>query len=297
MILLIIILNTLGAVVSDAPYLHEIYAPTFYDYVGIIRTSSSSSTGSLIGPSTVLTAAHCVRGEESGKFELPDKNKHYYWASGNIIIHPTADIALINLDDFVSTDYYEIYTNKDEFDKTVIIIGYGMSGTGYTVQKGGDSVFPFGIKRIGYNKIIYAKYGYICYLFDSPFSVNSVGFDKESAVASGDSGGPTYIENNGLKIAGIHSMNIDFNGDGLWPNFGDKSKDVRISDYYDWISASTLKVGDINGDGVVNHEDFDVAIGMLDSTIYEEKYNLKADIDCDGEITSSDISILLTLIK
>jgi hypothetical protein len=132
------------------------------------------------------------------------------------------------------------------------------------------------------------------YDFDAPTvggTTGSLGADKESLMANGDSGGPTFLNDNGtLKIAGVHSMVLDFNGNGNWPDYGDKGRDIRISTYASWIKSLLPKPGDANLDGLVNDTDVNILMGnwgKTDATWFQGDFNLDKIIDAD------DMNILL----
>jgi hypothetical protein len=58
------------------------------------------------------------------------------------------------------------------------------------------------------------------------------------------------------------------------------------------LKQSKSLVGDINGDGIVNDDDLKLFVCAYGSTIFDTKYNPKADFNNDGKIDVRDLSIL-----
>ncbi|MFA5864936.1 MAG: trypsin-like serine protease [Phycisphaerae bacterium] len=289
-------ISALGIVVSDDPNLHVATAASEYNMVGTLNSAGGTS-GTLIGPWHVLTAAHCVRGYSAGTFtlDLPDGRHTYNWTSEGVVIHPTADLAVIKLTDYVGMKGYDLFTGTNEVGLTCILAGYGMSGLGSAVGAGGDPNFPKGIKRFGYNRIDSISSSTLLNTdFDTPTSTGTygtLGVDKEVMMGDGDSGGPMFINDNGtLKLAGVHSIVLDFNGSGKWPDYGDRARDVRISPYVSWINDLLPLPGDTNLDGVVNDADLNTLMehwGKTDATWPQGDFN------CDRAVDALDLNILL----
>ncbi len=221
--------SSYAIVVLDNPDNHVVVAPSAFDMVGKL-SNAGTTTGVLIDPMHVLTAKHCVASSSSGTFtlELASGTVSYTWTEKEL--HPTADLAILTLSSSTGLSGYPVYDASDEIGKEIIMVGYGVSGVGHP-----DSVnYPKGTKRFGYNKVdgIYVDSG-LEYL-QSDFDTGPV--DKEVMIADGDSGGPSFIEINGVYyIAGIHHGVSDNDGDGIYPEVHDFGFDVRVSDYSDWI--------------------------------------------------------------
>ncbi len=297
-LVLCLMLSAEGIVVSDDPSYHVVNSPSLFDGVGYL-SSAGGTSGVLIGPWQVLTAAHAVRGYSSGTFSLSlaDGYHSYQWDSSGIVFHPTVDLAVINLTDYVGLRGYEINCDGNEVGKTGILAGYGMSGTGSSVGAGGDSHFPRGVLRYGYNRIdCIASYSAMLlqFDFDSPQNTGTngtLGISKEVIFALGDSGGPTFIDKNGtLVVAGIHVGLTDANSNGRWPDYGDIGRDIQVSSYAGWIHQFVPIPGDANNDGYVDILDLAILsthYGKTSGTTWQQ-----GDFTFDGAVLVDDLALL-----
>lgn len=180
----------------------------------------------------ILTAAHVVNNASSCFFTIRDKK----YSISEIIIHKdfndksfgTYDIAIGYSEKPFNLDFYpKLYTNDDEVGKTCSISGYGFTGTFNT----GANVVD-GKKRAGSNTIdIIHENLLICSPSRKGESDNTT---LEFLIASGDSGGPLYI--NG-ELAGINScvMASDKNPNS---SYTDESGHTRISKFITWINKN-----------------------------------------------------------
>jgi len=267
-----------GILVSDDPDLHEVLPPSQFDMVGYLNTGAGS-TGILIDEWYFLTAKHAVANmyytwNPSLILDLDD-GKHWYGMAERFD-HPTADIAVVRLKKSTQMSGYELYTDTDENGQIGTLAGYGMSGTGQSVltywdpsKPGGDYRYPRGTLRMGYNRLL-AGSDYLEIDFDDPSTGGfwgSLGADEEVMFGSGDSGGPTFIDEGGtLKVAGVHSELFDVDGNGRWPDYGDKGRDVRVSFYAAWIlgkipNQPATETGDFDNNGQLDLADVD---GLFD---------------------------------
>jgi len=243
--------------------------------------TSVNCTGSLLPTGLhILTAAHCLTGNngtfntKSGLafFNLPTERIGIPVAE--FFIHPLWNGNFVNANDVAvlqlasnapaEAERYDLYRQTDELNQLSVLVGYGQSGNGNE-----GAVFPNGRKRSGLN--IYDAPGEIfapifedafgatgtpgtllVYDFDNGLPANDafgvlfnisnlgLGLDEVSA-ASGDSGGPTFI--NGL-IAGISSFGFGFPGFGdideqfTNESFGEFDFDIRISTYASWVDSA-----------------------------------------------------------
>ncbi len=204
---------------------------TDWQAVGIVNNGCS---GTLISPTVVLTAAHCMEnfsggfiGNTAGTFEV---NGQVY-QSAQIHVHPNYnpgalgtdaanDIAIMVLDRPVTgVTPYEIFRGTPEVGQTLTLVGFGGGGTGNSGHTG-----DFGTKREGTTPIDGVSSTIISWNFDN---------NSESNTAPGDSGGPAFVQVNGqYYVAGVTS-----GGDQANAGIGDHSFDTRVDAYQSWIDS------------------------------------------------------------
>ena len=314
-------------VVSDSPANHVVTAPSAYDMVGKIHTADYGDiSGVLINPWFVLTARHGVWQIRDGTFTLNLSGGDQVYTLAETMVNDDADIGVVRLTHSTGLSGYGLYDANDEQYKEGIIVGYGMSGTGSTGQ---DSAYPYGTKRVGYNRIDgFTKRSFtwepLEMDFDAPSSHGpdgSLGAAKEALFALGDSGGPTFIAdpNGQLRVAGIHSQVYNDNNNSKYSDYGDKGYDVRVSVYASWIRSKAPAqpatiTGDFNIDNVTNALDIDKQRTMYggsdlwydmtgDNVVNQTDTNYLihttlatefGDINLDHKINYSDYNILAT---
>ena len=208
---------------KDAPVARIVNGQTEsnFDAVGIVN---GGCTGTLISPTHLLTAAHCVEevGATEGTFEV---NGNTYETS-RITVHPDYnadrfdvgyDIAIMELSRPVAgVTAMEINRTRPEVGTSLTLVGFGMGGTT------DRPVDDFGNKRVGETELERVTQNHLIWNFDG---------DEESNTAPGDSGGPAFVNVNGTPlIAGITS-----GGDGDAHSLGDRSFDTRVDTLADWI--------------------------------------------------------------
>ncbi|MCU0535823.1 MAG: PEP-CTERM sorting domain-containing protein [Hydrococcus sp. Prado102] len=231
---------------------------------------SNFCSGSLLTTGRhILTAAHCLT-DDLGSLNSTNGTVRFELDTGDVIlpvtqyfIHPDwkgdflgGDIAILELGAIApdAAQRYDIYRDTDEVFQVGTKVGYGNSGNGNE----GEVFFDLA-KRSGKNR--YDSLGDIvdptitpgallAYDFDNGlpendafgffFGINDLGLGEEEVfLASGDSGGPTFIDG---EIAGVTSFSLG----GFFPididpfnnrSFGELGFDTRVSTYASWIDG------------------------------------------------------------
>ncbi|MFA5864767.1 MAG: DNRLRE domain-containing protein [Phycisphaerae bacterium] len=101
----------------------------------------------------------------------------------------------------------------------------------------------------------------------------------------------------GQETMGDHFLSMMVNG-ATQPISGSVGHYYNDNDYSAWgfrivVDYSLRLYGDVNGDGVVNSVDLSAVLTAMDSKPGSGNWNGDADMDKDGEVTSSDLSIVL----
>lgn len=255
-------------------YTNSIYQTTYDDeYNGVVSVGNGTTggTGSLLYDGrSILTAAHIFDEDDdntkvnvyvntpNGFVTLEGTLKIYEeYDSSNI----TGDLAIITLDDNLNSIHsrYQIYRDTDEINQNFTMVGYGNIGTGNTGGTSNDS----NLKLVTENTfeadmydIYESSYTNLTWIpeegttlaadFDSgssttdafdailDYSDTGVG-DMEGFIASGDSGGPAFIDNT---IAGVASYTmsslLDINTE-IDSSYGEIAAWQRVSAYQEWI--------------------------------------------------------------
>lgn len=212
-------------VVSDDPALHEFDYTSEFNGVGYL-SSSGGTSGVLISPHYILTAAHAVTNIRRKTFTLDTELGQESFRLISKQVHPYVDLAIVRLDRNTGLPGYKINTQLNEVGSEVFIAGFGYSGIGSTQA----SLYPKGIGRYGTNTIDRTIVG----LLVSDFDRNT----NDVMVSIGDSGGPTFMRIDGeLQLVGIHSGTSDYDGDGILGEYGDRLYDIRLGAYADWINS------------------------------------------------------------
>lgn len=278
-----------GVVVGDDPKLHEAEAGSYFPGVGML-SSAGRTTGTLIDPWHVLTAGHCVYNVTNHTFSLDLSGGRLSLPMAEAYKHPSIDLAVVRLASPAPLDGYGLYTGRDEASQEVAVLGYGVSGTG----RPEPTIYPKGTLRIGWNRIDTAGSSSLAYTFNSSSSVNSLGRDRESLPADGDSGGPAMLRvGDEWFIAGVHYGITDMDGDGIAPEYGDRCLDIRVSSYADWIQGVldgfVAVPGDANLDGIVDIADFAILKNNFGSS---GSFWADGDFTGDAMVDLADYAIL-----
>lgn len=192
--------------------------------------------GSLIHESYLLTVAHCAVDLGAGdsldvsgaSHVIAEVTLHPEWTDGD-----TFDIAVVRFEEpVVGVDPIPIYRGSDELGAIVTLVGRGVTETGLVGESGASSD---GLLRRATNLVTDADDHVLEFFFDSPDDDDVT--DLEGVGASGDSGGPVFIEVDGTRyIAGLNSYGDGDGGIGVG-EYGAWDYQARVSRYADWVDS------------------------------------------------------------
>ena len=213
-------------------------------------------TGTLISPTHVLTAAHCMEGV--GQTEATFVVNGQTYQSKAVTIHENYnpndfgagyDIAIVELDRAVE-GVAPMKINRDvpTAGTMLTLVGFGEGGT----STGGFDPNDTG-KQVGQTELEVVTQNHLAWNFDS---------HNEANTAPGDSGGPQFINNNGeLVIASVTS-----GGTGNAQSLGDYSFNTRIDTLASWIDNIVGTTGDETGGETGGGETGESESGTFTST-------------------------------
>lgn len=250
-------------------------------YNAVVRVSNTEcyGTGALLYDGrSILTAAHIFEGQDTDNiivyFDTAWGTQAY---NATLTIYDdydaynsNGDIAILTLDENPSSFYerYDIYRDDDEIGSSFTMVGYGAYGSGLT----GELEYETELLKLKTTNTFEADFyaidassgtnlawdpledSILVADFDSGYSstdalgyllnINDLGNGTtEGMIASGDSGGPAFID--GL-IAGIasysasisyYSYNADINN-SVDSSFGELGAWQRVSYYAEWIDKT-----------------------------------------------------------
>ena len=216
-------------------------------------------SGTVIGPSSALTAAHCVdvSGLDSIDFTLPSG---VTYNSTSWTIHPKwknnlgrgNDIAVVTFaaNEFDGVTQSPLYAGP-ELGEIGVAVGYGITGTGSTGASGTFGDFLSSPLRAGENEIdqlgswvkgwssniLLSDFDELDDEDESHFGLTAP-LPFEYLIASGDSGGPLMIGDvlDGYSIAGVASF-VASNDGAADSSYGDLSGHTRVSSFASWIDG------------------------------------------------------------
>jgi secreted trypsin-like serine protease len=258
-----------AAIISDGAGLG---VTTDWAGVGKLGTASAfSATGTLIGPHSVLTAAHVVEGLSGTQVRFQVNGVTY--TSSAIAINPAytggdaADVAVITLSqDVAGVPWYQYNTGSlnELTGGPGIKVGFGVGGSGTTGAQ--SALYPYGTKRAGSNTIdmvttstthvtdglgnqLTVPAGMLLYDFDNhvtgtngPLGGPAVG-PSEIDTADGDSGGPMFQFSAALDAYVVTGITIGGSDD--FSRYGDIANDLRVASYAPWIASQMPEPGSL----------------------------------------------------
>lgn len=203
-------------------------------------TADSLCSGTLIGCSTFLTAAHCVCAGSGAQCQPPNAPNptayKVYLAHGGLFSvesitvrpdfsFPVGDLAIVKLAKPVNgIRPAEINTvAAPPFGSAGLIVGFGRSG---------GTSFDYGLKRYGAVTtgpcpFLVSPTTSVCWTFEAP--IGEPGADSNTC--SADSGGPLFVDQGaGPQVAGVASGGTS---DDCLPT--DQSYDANVFTYRSWV--------------------------------------------------------------
>jgi hypothetical protein len=249
--------STIRDDVSDALYTSLAAQPAYAGVGMIVKTTGSGSflsSGTLISPDWVLTAAHVVSNATGATFTINgSKYTADSWSYCPTFDSSTYndDIGLMHLSTPVtSVASAGLYpgTISDLLGQTATFVGYGATGTGLS----GYSTSNYGTKRAVQNVLDTtadvqqgSSYSTSTLIsdFDNPHSAlsnvtgNATPLSLEGLIALGDSGGGMFVTIGGATyLAGVNSVLLA--PDGTFDaSYGDLSGCVGVPSYVGWIAS------------------------------------------------------------
>jgi Trypsin len=223
--------------------------------VGYLKTDRMICSGTLIASQWLLTAGHCLYGENtSNNYSFIDNAKftiggyiyearwfevYSQWIETEGSLNTGYDIGLVKLNLPVSNvNPATLYNGAEEIGELGFYVGFGNEGTGLT----GGIPNTTGTKRAGTNVIdrLHPNSNWILEAdFDSPTGNNNlissgraVPTNLEYSITPGDSGGGMFIgQNNRFYLAGVNSFYTNNS------KYGSRFGVTRVSPYINWINS------------------------------------------------------------
>ena len=213
----------------------ERYVVDDADYPALVDLfEPGDCVGTLIHETYLLTVAHCAVDLYAGGYLEVGGNPHEI---AEVILHPEwtdaeqFDIGLVRLVEAVEgVEPVPLYRAHDEVGQTLTLVGRGITATGREGEAGGTTD---GKLRAATNIIGDADAHFLRILFDRPGEGATA---LEGVGASGDSGGPAFLEVDGVRyLAGLNSWGDDCNADVGQYDAADLQ--TRVSGFTAWIDS------------------------------------------------------------
>jgi secreted trypsin-like serine protease len=200
--------------------------------------------GTLIHSRWILTAGHVADYLKPGavaelggrSYEIEAIIKHPEWQGFRTWDDVGRDIAVIRLRTTVAKVVpAKLYTGSDEVGMSVTFVGMGSYGTGLTGPVAENSTM-----RAATNRVVKAENSFLQFRFDAPDDAGTT--PLEGISGEGDSGGPAYIERDGIVyVIGVSSAQDSRPAGKKVGHYGVLEFYPRVSRLTGWIQATISK--------------------------------------------------------